>query len=88
MTKIDDDDARQGRKGTPVLMILIVALALCVVAFVGVQFYGASEPDSKLNDASQTSSEPAPAANASQNETGDVVQPGANGVTGTNTGSN
>lgn len=87
MTKIDEEKARQGQRGTPILMILIIALALCAIVFVGMQFYGASEPDSALTDGGSTTSETAPAAADSQSN-GEVVKPSGDGVTGTDTGSN
>jgi hypothetical protein len=38
--KIDPKDARQGRKGTPMLMVLIVALILAAIAWFGVEMFG------------------------------------------------
>jgi len=78
VTKLDDEKARQGRRGTPVLMILIAALALCVVVFIGVQIYGASQPDSSIGAGSETTGEPpvaGTAGGAADNDDATVVAP-------------
>ena len=62
MAKLDSDNARQGRKGTPVLLILIVALVLCVVLFLGFGATGWFQNDPNLsngNDASEVQTSPA-----------------------------
>ncbi|NDW07077.1 hypothetical protein [Jiella pacifica] len=82
MTKLDEDRAKQGRRGTPVLMILIVALALCAVVFVGMQIYGASQPDSSLDNAGETSTETAPPQTEANTNDETVVSPDAGGTTG------
>lgn len=46
--RIDAEDARQGKKGTPVLRVLIIALALAVVAFIGMGIYGKMLPDENI----------------------------------------
>ena len=46
--KLDPQDARQGEKGTSVLMILVVGLALCAVIFVGLGIYGWWLPDANM----------------------------------------
>ncbi|GGD27785.1 hypothetical protein [Aureimonas glaciei] len=48
MSRMDPEEARQGRKGTPVLRILIIALLLCVVAAAGMAVYGSMQPDDDL----------------------------------------
>lgn len=83
MTNLDEDRAKQGRRGTPVLMILIAALALCAVVFVGLQFYGASEPDASLDEAGRTTSETAPAQTDANTSDTTVVTPDGGGTTGT-----
>lgn len=41
MTKIvSTDRARQGRRGKPVLIVLVSALALAAIVWAGVEFYG------------------------------------------------
>ena len=43
MTKIiPENDARQGRRGTRVLFVLIAALVLVAIAWGGAEFYGES----------------------------------------------
>jgi hypothetical protein len=46
--KLNSTEARQGEKGTPVLMILVVALALCALVFVGLGVYGWWLPDADV----------------------------------------
>lgn len=48
MSKLDPNEARQGKKGTPVLIVLIAGLALAVIAFIGMGFFGASQPDENI----------------------------------------
>ena len=67
MPKLDTDKARQGKKGTPVLLVLIVALVLCVVLFLGFGAAGwfQSQPDlSNSGNASEVST-PATAGSSS-----------------------
>ncbi|MCE7026718.1 hypothetical protein [Jiella avicenniae] len=80
MTKLDEERARQGRRGTPVLMILIVALALCAVLFVGFQIYNANAPDSALENAEQSGA--APAQSEANTNDATVVSPDAGGTAG------
>ncbi|WP_157944567.1 hypothetical protein [Mangrovicella endophytica] len=54
MPRLEPDKARQGNKGTPVLMILIIGLALAVVAFIAVQFYGQTLPEESLGTPAAT----------------------------------
>jgi hypothetical protein len=58
--KIEPNKARQGRSGWPVLMILICALVLVAIGWVGVELFGeAIEPANTVGgDPSQA---PAPA---------------------------
>lgn len=74
MAVLKTDKARQGRTGRPVLYILIAALALCFVVFIGLQIYGGTLPDQNIGgvDASGTTSAPA---TPSSSQTG-VVTPG------------
>ncbi len=81
MTKLDEDRAKQGRRGTPVLMILIVALALCAIVFVGLGFYGASQPDSSLDNAGKPAGEMAPAQTEANTSNDTVVAPDSSGGT-------
>lgn len=48
MSSIDPKDARQGRKGRPVLIVLIVALLLVGIAAFGMGIFGASQPDENI----------------------------------------
>lgn len=42
MTKIvNQDKARQGRWGSPVLVVLVVALVLAMIVWYGAEWYGA-----------------------------------------------
>jgi len=74
MADLRTDKARQGRTGRPVLYVLIAALALCLVVFIGLQFYGKTLPDQNIGgtEASDTTAAPATPANS---QTG-VVTPG------------
>ncbi|WP_152046096.1 hypothetical protein [Aureimonas psammosilenae] len=81
MSRMDPQDARQGRKGTPVLRILIIALVLAVIAGIGMAIYGSVLPDQTLPEGgtgsgvtspSQSSATP-PASN------GSVVTPQTSG---------
>lgn len=45
MSNIDPNRARQGEKGTSVLMVLVVGLALCAVVFAGLGIYAWTMPD-------------------------------------------
>lgn len=61
MSKLKPDDARQGRKGTQVLIILVVGLVLCIglfVVFAGSGLFGSSDNLSN-DDNSQELSSPA-----------------------------
>jgi hypothetical protein len=48
MSRMDPEDARQGRKGVPVLRVLIIALLLCLVAAAGMAVFGSMQPDDEL----------------------------------------
>lgn len=48
MTRLDPEEARQGKKGTPVLGILIAALVLCAIGAVGMAGYAWMMPDQSL----------------------------------------
>lgn len=91
VTKFDDEKTRQGRRGTPVLMILIAALALCVVVFIGVQIYGASQPDSSIEAGPETTGEPpvaGTAGGAAEDDDATVVAPSDGDGPAAGTGSN
>lgn len=49
MSDIEPENARQGKKGTPVLLVLIAGLVLAVIAFLGLGAYGWFLPDSDLS---------------------------------------
>ena len=77
MSRTNPEDARQGRKGKPVLRVLIIALLLCVVAAAIMAVYGSSmsgdtPPAGKVGNGDATSSSApsdatAPAAPATTN---------------------
>lgn len=71
MSKIDPTDARQGKKGRSVLIVLIAGLALALVAFVGMGIFGASQPDENIGSAEDAgiSTESAAPAQPSVNNT-------------------
>lgn len=57
MTKVvSEERAKQGRDGTRVLLILVVALALAAAAWVGVEIYG-----SMIDNAAQQQGQQIPA---------------------------
>ena len=51
MSDLDPNETRQGSKGTPILLVLIVALALCALVFIGLGVYGwlSPNPESALD---------------------------------------
>lgn len=59
MSGIDPRDSRQGTRGTPILKILVAGLILCVIAFIGLGFYGWAMPDQTLTNATATATPPA-----------------------------
>ncbi|KQT64210.1 MULTISPECIES: hypothetical protein [unclassified Aureimonas] len=75
--RLDAQDARQGKKGTPVLRVLIIALVLAVIAFIGMQIYGGMQPNENIPGA-QVGGDTSPAtAPATTGTTGTTVTPGA-----------
>ena len=56
----EPERARQGKKGTPVLMVLVVALILCVVLFVGFGASGWFQSDDNLSNANGSAEVSAP----------------------------
>jgi hypothetical protein len=63
MSRMDPEDARQGKKGTPVLRVLISALILCAIVAVGMAIYGWAMPDATIgSDVGTSPSTTAPAA--------------------------
>lgn len=38
--KIEAEEARQGRRGTPVLRVLVIALILAAIVWFGTEWYG------------------------------------------------
>ncbi len=75
MAKLDTDKARQGQKGTPILLILIVALVLCVVLFLGFGASGWFENDPNLSNANNASEvQPSPSADGTPSDA-TVVSP-------------
>ena len=53
MSKIDPNEARQAKKGKPVLIVLIAGLALAIIAFIGMGIYGGTQPDENIGGAEQ-----------------------------------
>ncbi|HEY9055805.1 MAG TPA: hypothetical protein VIN77_01520 [Aurantimonas sp.] len=49
MSNLEPEQVRQGKKGTPVLLILIAGLVLALIAFLAVGAYGWFLPDSDLS---------------------------------------
>jgi len=50
MKKVNPTDARQGREGKPVLVVLLVSLAAAVLVWIGMEIFGnAIEPDVPTN---------------------------------------
>ncbi len=72
MAELRTNKARQGRTGRPVLYVLIGGLALCLIVFIGLQFYGGTLPDQNIGgvEASDTTAAPATPANS---QTGTVT---------------
>ncbi|MFK4825800.1 hypothetical protein ACI0FM_13555 [Paenochrobactrum sp. BZR 588] len=62
MKKVPAQDARQGRKGVPVLVVLLCSLLLTVLVWVGVEIYGrnASENDNSFANDNQVPDVSAP----------------------------
>ncbi|MBO0664000.1 hypothetical protein LQ948_15300 [Jiella sp. MQZ9-1] len=93
MTKLKEESARQGRRGTPVLIVLVVALALCAIALIGFEVFGNDDVAPSL-DASGTTTTTTTETTAPQTGTATqdntVVAPGgdngANGAAGTESG--
>lgn len=48
MARMRPEDTRPGRKGTPVLLVLLGALTLCIIVFIGLGFYNWYLPDATL----------------------------------------
>ncbi|NDV85707.1 hypothetical protein GTW51_03225 [Aurantimonas aggregata] len=71
--KLNPEDARQGEKGTPVLKILIIGLALCAVIFIGLGIYGSVLPDADMAIEGESTTT-APAADTAE-PTGTTVTP-------------
>lgn len=72
MAKLDPNEARQGKKGTPVLIVLIAGLALAIVAFIGMGLFGASQPDENIGTAEDA---------GISTESAAPAEPGAGGAT-------
>lgn len=55
MKKVPAEDARQGRKGIPVLVVLLCSLLLAIVFWIGLETYGriASENDNSFANDNQ-----------------------------------
>ncbi|GGE19635.1 hypothetical protein GCM10011390_43590 [Aureimonas endophytica] len=80
MTRLDPQDARQGRKGTPVLRILIAAMILVVIAGAGMAVYGYFMPDQTLPKAETGGGLTPPAPDSAQPApSGSVVTPQTSG---------
>lgn len=72
---IDPTRARQGRGGSRVLIILVAALALALVAFVGMGFFGASQPDENIGSVEESGATTDPASPATPPAGGSTVEP-------------
>ncbi len=72
MAELRTDKARQGRTGRPVLYILLAALALCLVVFIGLQFYNSTQPDQNINGVANSDVSAAPTTPANS-QTGTVT---------------
>lgn len=72
MTRLDPQDARQGKKDKPVLKVLISALALCVVVALVLVIYSWAMPDATL---SSTSSDPSGASTSAPVKTDGTTTP-------------
>ncbi len=82
MSRMDPQDARQGRKGTPVLRILIAALALVVVAGIGMSMFGYFMPDQTLQEAETGGGLNSPNTTATPEGGTTTVTPNNNATTG------
>lgn len=74
MSNINAKDAKQGRSGRNVLVILVAALALCLVVFAGLGIYGSVLPDQNVGGAENSGVSTAPATPTSTPQT--TVTPG------------
>lgn len=79
--RLDAEDARQGKKGTPVLRVLIFALILAVIAFIGMQIYGGMQGGDTIPGASVGGDTSATTAPATTGTTGTTTTPGATTTT-------
>ncbi|MBE7186226.1 MAG: hypothetical protein INR68_17670 [Methylobacterium mesophilicum] len=83
MSRMDPQDARQGRTGTPVLRILIAALVLCVIGGIGMALYGWAMPDQTLPKADQGAGLGAPSSTTTPATQGNTtVTPQTSGPSG------
>lgn len=69
MSDLDPNETRHASKGTPILLVLIVALALCAIVFIGLGIYGWLSPDP---EGALDISSPAPSIDASGEPDGPV----------------
>lgn len=83
MSQIDPTRARQGRKGSRVLIILIAALALALIAGLGMGLFGASEPEENIGGAANSGVSTEPAAPATGGGTTSPTVTPSTGATGT-----
>jgi flagellar basal body-associated protein FliL len=73
---VADQRARGGTRGSPVLMVLIAALVLCGVAFVGLMFWtGSKTPTSPQQAASEQQTSSTSSANTSRVPTENPAYP-------------
>lgn len=79
--RLDAEDARQGKKGTPVLRVLIFGLILAVLAFIAVQIYGGMQPDENIPGSSVGGDTSTTTAPATTGTTGTTTTPGATTTT-------
>lgn len=82
--RLDAEDARQGKKGTPVLRVLIIGLVLAVIAFIGMGIYGKMLPDENIPGSQvggDTSATTGPAATGNGTTGTTTTTPGATTTT-------
>ncbi|WP_062012557.1 hypothetical protein [Aureimonas sp. AU4] len=87
MSNIKAEKAKQGRSGRNVLVILVAALALCLVVFAGLGIYGSVLPDQNIGGVQNSDVSGAPATPTSTPQT--TVTPGqSNSASGSGTTAN
>jgi cytoskeletal protein RodZ len=73
---VTDQRARGGTRGSPVLIVLVAAMILCGIAFVGFMLWGgAQSPTSPQQAASERANNPASSSNTSRVPTENPAYP-------------